>query len=84
MNWTYEPVFPCPFLCETLGRQPSICTFQDMNYCIQTATPNGKYMTRLTTSNAAQAKTFYTGTVVHSGHRKRLVADGKVIAREVT
>ena len=55
-----------------------------MNYCIQTATPNGKYTTRLTTSNAAQAKTFYTGTVVHSGHRKRLVADGKVIAREVT
>ena len=55
-----------------------------MNYRIQTARANGKYTTRLATSNAAQAMTYYAGIMVHSGHRKRLVANGKVIAREVT
>ena len=60
------------------------CTNQGMSYRIQTARPHAKYTTRLATSNSAQAMTYYAGIVVHSGYWKRLVANGEVIAREVT
>jgi hypothetical protein len=53
-------------------------------YQVQVGKDESKYKTKLTTNNEAQAYHVYSGYNVHSGWKKRLLEDGKVIERMVT
>jgi hypothetical protein len=53
-------------------------------YQIQLGQEHKAYRTMLITDNALQAERVYGGYNVHSGGRKRLLRDGRIVARVIT
>lgn len=48
---------------------------------VQTGKGKGKYAPRYSFDNALEAWYWYRGLNTHSGHKKRLLHDGRVVAR---
>lgn len=53
-------------------------------YAVQLGKDQGSYRTVLSTDNAAQASLYYRGYNVGRGYKKRLLENGKVVARVIT